>query len=88
MPVISDFYGIKVYMYFNDNTQHYKPHIHVFYGEFEAVLGLDADILAGSFPKKQYRLVSGWMALNEAELYAAWNEAVKGNHPNRIKPLI
>jgi hypothetical protein len=60
MPVLSNFHGIKIYMYFNDTVQHHKPHIHVFYGEFEAVISLDGEVLAGSFPKKQYRLVSGW----------------------------
>ena len=87
MPVLSNFYGIKIYMYFNDTVQHHKPHIHVFYGEFEAVIGLDGEVLAGSFPKKQYRLVSGWAALHEDELYKAWTEAVQGKHPNKIEPL-
>ena len=87
MPTISSFCGIKVYMYFNDNEQHHKPHIHVFYGDFEAVIGLDCEMIAGSLPGKQYKLVSGWIILREDELYRAWNEAVRGKHPNKIEPL-
>ena len=87
MPVLSNFYGIKIYMYFNDTVQHHKPHIHAFYGVFESVIGLDCEMLAGSLPKKQYRLVSGWIALHEDELYKAWIEAVRGKHPNKIEPL-
>jgi len=87
MPIISQFYGIKVYMYFNDVDQHHKPHIHVFYGEYEAVMDFDGVILIGSLPTKQYRLVSGWIVLHEDELYRAWNDAVRGNNPNKIEPL-
>ncbi|MCL2517271.1 MAG: DUF4160 domain-containing protein [Oscillospiraceae bacterium] len=87
MPELSRFYGIKICMYFEDDEQHHKPHIHVFYGEYEAVLDFDGIMLVGSLPSKQYRLVSGWIALHEDELYRAWNEAVRGKNPNKITPL-
>jgi hypothetical protein len=32
------FYGIVIYMYFKDNRQHNKPHIHARYQGNEAVL--------------------------------------------------
>ena len=37
MPVISMFYGLIVTMYYLDTKQHKLPHIHVKYGEMEAV---------------------------------------------------
>ena len=37
MPVISMFYGLIVSMYYLDTKQHYHPHIHVKYGDLEAV---------------------------------------------------
>ena len=40
MPVISMFYGIIVLMYFMDDNRHKKPHIHIRYRGFEAVLAL------------------------------------------------
>lgn len=36
MPVISQFYGILVYMYREIGGHHNKPHIHVKYNEYEA----------------------------------------------------
>ncbi len=38
MPVISMFYGVIVLMYYFDNRQHHLPHIHVRYGDEEAVI--------------------------------------------------
>jgi len=87
MPELSRFYGIIIAMYFNDTQQHHKPHIHAFYGDREAVIGIEGQLLSGSFPAKQYRMVSGWMAIHEAELYEAWNLAVQNKHFSKIKPL-
>ena len=87
MPTISDFFGIRVCMYYTDTVQHKKPHVHVFYGEYEAAIGLDCDMLAGSIPNKQYRMVAGWITLHEDDLYAAWIDAVKGISPRKIQPL-
>ena len=51
MPELSRFYGIIVKMYFNDTQQHHKPHIHAFYGDYEAVIAVDGELLAGSIPE-------------------------------------
>jgi hypothetical protein len=36
MPELSRFYNIVIKMLFKDTAQHNKPHIHVFYNEYEA----------------------------------------------------
>lgn len=41
MPIISMFYGVVVYMYLYDVQKHSKPHIHVEYAEFTAVLSIE-----------------------------------------------
>ena len=87
MPELSRFNGIIIKMLFNDTNEHHKPHIHVYYGEFKASIGVDGEMLAGSIPDKQYKMVVGWLALHEEEVYAAWNKAVKGEHFEQIKPL-
>ena len=74
-------------MLFMDGKQHNKPHVHVYYGEFEASIALDGELLAGALPARQYRIVSGWILFHEDELYEAWNHAVKGEHFNKIDPL-
>lgn len=52
MPELSRFDGMVIYMLFRDNKQHNKPHVHVYYGEYEAAIGIDGELLAGSLPRK------------------------------------
>lgn len=87
MPEISRFYGIIITMYYSDNVQHHKPHIHAFYGDYEAAVAIDGEMLAGSMPSKQLRMISGWLAIHENELYEAWNKAVQNKKFDKIKPL-
>ena len=69
------------------NGQHNKPHVHVSYGEYKASVGIDGELLAGSLPQKQFKMLVGWLALHEEEAYAAWNKAVRGEHFDKITPL-
>ena len=50
MPIISQFYGIIISMYFNDNNQHNLPHIHVRYNEFKATYDFETNLLSGTYP--------------------------------------
>ena len=81
MPELSRFNGMVIYMQFYD-TKHHKtsPHIHVYYGDFEASVGIDGELMAGSLPRKQLVFIQAWLALHEEEAYAAWNRAVQGEH--------
>lgn len=74
-------------MIYKDNGKHHKPHVHVYYGEYEASVGLDGEVLDGSLPLKQYRMLSGWLVLHEDELYKAWNLAVHSMKFDKIDPL-
>lgn len=87
MPELSRFYNLIIRMLYADNRQHNKPHVHVFYAEYEASVGIDGELLAGSLPAKQMRILSAWLAIHEDELYAAWNRAVRGEAPGKIQPL-
>jgi len=54
MPVVSMFYGIIVSVYFMDDQQHKRPHIHVRYQSDEAVIGIpEGDLLEGGIPRCQ-----------------------------------
>ena len=47
------FYGIIISIYYLDNKSHNKPHIHVKYQEYEAVISLpEGDILEGEIPPR------------------------------------
>ena len=88
MPVVSMFYGIIIYMYFQDTDKHHKPHIHAKYQEHEAVLTItDASVLEGSIPNKKLNLVKAWITIHEDELLADWELAVKGESIFKIEPL-
>lgn len=44
-------------MLYIDNSQHNTPHSHVYYGDYEASVGIDGELLAGSLPVKQLRII-------------------------------
>ena len=87
MPELSRFGGMVIYMLFHDTSKHNKPHVHVYYGEYEAIIAIDGELLSGSIPQKQFKIVTGWMAFHEEEIYAAWNLAVKGEHFKKVPPM-
>ncbi len=87
MPELSRFSGIVIKMLYGDVKQHNKPHVHIFYGEYRATVGIDGELLAGSLPVRQLKMVVGWLALHEEEAYAAWNRAVRGEKFEQIRPL-
>ena len=87
MPELSRFYGIVIKMLFSDDEQHYKPHFHVYYNEFSASVGVDGELISGSLPIKQLKLVTAWAAIHEDELYATWNKAVRNEYFDKIEPL-
>jgi len=87
MPELCRFFNIVIKMIYQDNVQHHKPHFHVYYGEYEASIGIDGELLAGSLPVKQLKLVQAWTLIHEDELYAAWNNAVRGAPFGKIEPL-
>lgn len=87
MPELCRFYNIVVKMQYSDVGQHHKPHVHVYYAEYEAVVGIDGELLAGSLPVKQLNLVSAWLVIHEDELYRAWNKAVRNEPIGKIEPL-
>lgn len=65
MPELCRFYNIVIKMIYSDDDQHHKPHFHVYYAEYEASVGVDGELLAGSLPVKQLKLVQAWAAIHE-----------------------
>ncbi len=88
MPVISMFYGIIIYMYYIDNKQHKKPHIHVYYQGNEIILAIpDGEILEGEISRSKLRLVLAWIEIHKEDLMADWELSVKGENVFPIDPL-
>ena len=87
MPELSRFQGMIIYLLFRDNKEHNKPHVHVYYGEYKAAIGIDGELLAGKLPARQTTMLVGWLALHEEYAYAAWNLAIAGELFNKIAPM-
>jgi len=88
MPTISMFYGILVSMYLLDTQKHHSPHIHVRYAEFKVSIEIPSgEILEGTLPSKQMKLVQAWIALHADELMADWELAASGETPYKIDPV-
>ena len=81
------FYGIIVRMQSERGGKHNKPHIHAIYGDDEIVISLDGEVLEGFIPNRQRKMLEGWMAIHEDELYEAWNQAVRNIPFSKIEPL-
>ena len=82
------FYGIIVSLYFVDNRQHKKPHIHVRYQDEEAVVSIpEGEVLDGQIPPAKMRMVLAWIEIHKDELMADWDLAVSGQQPYKIDPL-
>ncbi|MBF0177855.1 MAG: DUF4160 domain-containing protein [Magnetococcales bacterium] len=88
MPVISMFYGLIIRRFFFDADRHHVPHIHVEFGELNAVFCIeDGEILVGELPRQKVRLVQAWIELHREELLADWKLAMEGSEVFRIEPL-
>jgi len=88
MPVISMFYGVIVLMYYYDNRRHNLPHIHVKYGDEEAVISIpNGEIIEGSIRRAKLKLVQAWIEIHQENLMANWELAVNGQAVFKIEPL-
>jgi hypothetical protein len=88
MPELSRFFGVIVRMYMEAGEPHHLPHFHAYYQKQVAVFSLDPiELIAGSLPRKQRRLVEAWAELHQTELQADWDRLQAGQKPFPIDPL-
>jgi len=88
VPELSRFYGIIIRMYVEAGGQHHRPHFHAYYGNEVAIYTLSPiELVAGSLPRRQQRLVEAWAKLHEDELLADWQLLQAGRVPLPIAPL-
>jgi hypothetical protein len=85
MPTISEFYGIKITMYWDE---HMPPHFHAVYGSYTVLVDIkNATVLKGFFPGKQLKLVLAWAELHKDELLQNWENALNNKELKKIAPL-
>ena len=85
-PRISEFFWIKINMYYGD---HNPPHFHVKYNEYEYFFFIkDLNILEWGLPKKVEKFVLSWAELYQEELFQNWGLALKEKPLKPILPFI
>jgi hypothetical protein len=85
MPKISMFFGIAVYMYFDD---HNPAHFHVRYNEFKASININTlAIMEGALPNRALKMVMEWAEVHQSELLANWQLCATMQQPKSIEPL-
>jgi len=85
VPTVSRFFGIVITMHFDE---HGIPHFHAEHGEHAAVISIaPTELLAGSLPKRDLRLVLAWAQLHESELLENWERARRSERLAWIEPL-
>jgi len=88
MPEISRFFGIIIRMFAEPGAQHHLSHFHAYYQNHEAVFSIDAiEVIGGSFPQKERRLVEAWAELHQGELLENWQRLQSGRLPYKVAPL-
>ena len=85
MPELSRFYGIVVFMNYND---HEPPHFHARYQEQEITMEIPTGVVQGKMSKRRLRLVQEWFKEHQAELMENWKRARKRQAFRKIAPLI
>ena len=88
IPEISRFFGIIIRMFAEAGGPHHRAHFHVYYQGHDAVFGIGpVELLAGSMPRPQQRLVEAWAMVHEVELGLDWDRLQGGLPPMPIDPL-
>ena len=85
MPEICRFFGIIVFMYFDE---HNPPHFHVRYGEYRAAISInDLRLIGGELPKRALVLVLEWANEHRNELLKNWETLRATGQFDKIQPL-
>jgi hypothetical protein len=88
VPVLSRFFGIIIRMFAEPGSPHHSAHFHAYYQGEIAIFSIEpVDLVAGSLPRRQIRLVEAWAELHQAELRADWERLQEGQRPAPIEPL-
>lgn len=73
MPILSNFYGILIKMYFQQ-SEHNPPHIHAIYGEYMGAIDINTGkLLEGDLPTRALKLVQEWLDIHRNDILNIWN---------------
>lgn len=84
MPEISRFYGIIVFMNYND---HPPPHFHARYQDQEVTVEIETGLVTGRMSKRALRMIFEWSERYQEELNDNWQRARARQPLEKIPPL-
>jgi hypothetical protein len=88
MPELSRFFGIVIRMFVEAGAKHHVAHFHAYCQDEVGVFGIEpVEMIAGSLPRRQQRLVEAWAELHQHELRADWDCLQEGLPAATIEPL-
>ena len=85
MPEISRFYGIIIFMNYND---HEPPHFHARYEGQEVTIEINSGVVKGQMSKRALRMLFEWSEIHQEELWHNWLLARERRPLEKILPLM
>ena len=84
MPTLSRFYGIVIYMNYND---HNPPHFHARYQGQEVSIEIESEIVRGTMSRRALEMIFEWSNEHRDELLQNWKFARERKPFELIAPL-
>jgi hypothetical protein len=84
MPTISRFYGIVIFMNYNE---HRPPHFHARYQDQEVTVEIESGLVKGKMSRRALRMVFEWSEQHHEELVRNWDLARARRPLETITPL-
>jgi hypothetical protein len=84
MPEISRFYGIIIFMNYND---HLPPHFHARYQDQEITVEIQTGVVTGRMSRRALRMIFEWQEKHQEALTNNWERARARQALELIPPL-
>lgn len=84
MPTISRFYGIVIFMNYNE---HGLPHFHARYQDQEVTVEIETGLVRGKMSRRALRMVFEWTEKHHEDLMRNWALARARRPLELISPL-
>ena len=85
MPEICRFYGIVIFMNYND---HDPPHFHARYQDQEVSIEIQTGVVWGKMSRRALRMLFEWSERYQEELMRNWELARERKPLEKISPLV
>lgn len=84
MPTISRFYGIIIFMNYND---HLPPHFHARYQDQEVIVEIETGLVQGKMSRRALSMILEWSERYQQELMRNWDLARARKALEQVPPL-